>query len=948
MRTFTFTAIVLLVSVCSVLGQIDNHFQTKYFSIGSDTTQYSTVVQNNAGYALSFERTTNIFSANITAESGSKVDPTSTFVNQKGDTIGQSSSVSVQDTVYSITTSYILAINLTDIQSVFFGYNGSYPMSSIGSFSYQQPGQPNPLIFALSPGNNKVYYFQYKSNVVTGNGPIDIDTPQSIDIPALSQTWGYALDLVNGYLFVGDDSGKISVVNLNTTTVIGTHTPNGNIQRSVGVVDPNLHNLYFCSQNSSQISLDVFNYNTSTAAKPLTEVDSHQINSLVTCSFAAYDDVQGQVFVVGADSSFLSVLGIGHDGGNPASFSFSEGGIEVEAIGVIVHKQTHELMIFTPTRMLQIQYESNCPNDCFASSGQGVCQMGVCQCDINYNGTDCGTKKCLGELNECSGHGFCSNGFCVCDSDYMTVANCSIQGCMKNCSNHGTCNFNPSNPSASTCTCYAEYSGQYCDQSAPAPECSTLETKSVCIDHTYCGWCVSTEECLTGNQYGPVEGFCREWFYDEDVEIGVVVLAAIFIALISILFLVDMITTIPLDIDRAKNYEVEFRTGTYPKASHEEASVLWWRDQRSAKAWTLMDQFQYVSLISHMGVVFPSRFLNFTEYLDWTNLGIPFPQSIRDQIATPIFESRNLYDPSVTTARSLMTYAQYNNILETTSTYHLANILFWFIILAAAFIVPLLLAFIILNFIESLVHWKEVIRNRLIHCTIRILQFSYIGVISAAAFSIVAKPLAAKTIVPGAILIALYGIGFPIAIWFLLKVPESRLHNPTFKQQFGCLYVNFKPKTDHRFVVFSYIKRFIMAMIIGILAFNIEPSYPLSGQAKAVPIAQCIIICLVIVLYVVLLAIRKPYFDHYHLWLEYLLAVLNIVSVGVCLSHLKEPSVAGELVVCVLQALALVACIAAYFISWLQMRSSFLNKISNVLCCCCKGDKVKKNEAELK
>ncbi|GAM19756.1 hypothetical protein SAMD00019534_029310 [Acytostelium subglobosum LB1] len=928
--------VVLLLATIAMAQQTT--FTPRVFKLANApaSTGYETaVLVDKKGFVLSAERLVDIYpesiAENVTSEA--LITPTPFQNRFARDTIPFWSSAAVGSTVYSITSTSILGANLTEPQS-FGSQSTSGAISSAGVFTYNSG--TDTKVFIVDSSGQKVHYFVDRpNNVEDGNVTVAVS---SVPITGLSlNQWGFAADTDNGLLFIGDDVGSVVTFNLKTMTPFGASTVyrNTNVtNRFVATVDPIRKLVFFAANDNDQLSMDVLQYQV-----PFTGLSANYTKTLTrmsSCNAAVYDKIQGQVFFIGADDSGLAVIGEGFRDGLRSNFiSFftdQPASVESTAIGVSINLAKHQLTIFTSKQYVELHYESNCEANC---NGNGDCLMGVCSCNSEYIGATCDNKLCLGDLNNCTSglHGTCKNGICECDPVYQTVANCSVLGCYMNCSNRGECNFD-SVSSNYTCKCPADFVGAYCQESAPAPQCNTIGSRSDCISRTYCGWCASSKTCQAGNQYGPAVGFCREWFFAEDYEVGVIVLACIFIALISILFLIDMITTIPLDLQRAKNYEVEFRTGTYPKPSHEEASVLWWRDQRSAKAWTLMDQFQFLSLVSHMGVVFPSRFLSFTMFLDWTNLGIPFPQSIRDQMPPMNFEWRDTYDQIANTGRNLATYAQYNNILESSSTYHLANILFWFIILAAAFIVPLLIAFIILSFVESLVHWKEVIRNRLVHCTVRILQFSYIGVISAAAFSIVAKPIAAKTLVPGIILIVLYGIGYPVAIWFILRVPESRLHNPSFKQQFGSLYVNFKPKTDHRFVVFSYIKRFIMAMIIGILAFDIEPAYPLAGTDRAVPIAQCAIISLVLLLYAVLLFIRKPYFDHYHLWLEYALAVINIVSICVCLTHLKEPSQAGELVFCILQALGMVVCIATFVISWLQMRSKFLTKITSCFSCC--------------
>ncbi|EGG18841.1 substrate adhesion molecule [Cavenderia fasciculata] len=819
------------------------------------------------------------------------------------------------------------------------GYNSIYRLDLLEGVTNST--LPNTIIDAIGGFyfNNKVYfvctsnifYFTHDANVPLST----TNTPTSSFSIGTDQASSWVVDTSAGYLFVGGSAGHIAVINLNTNTLVGEYLPpssEAGYSRQSTLIDTRKREIYSCSGSTDLVTqMDVFTYEaTITDMTDFVFNSSHAFNDLSACNGGAYDSTQGQIFFIGPSSiNIRAIIGIGPRGQEQEIHYFYDDTQSLRVYTAWANADTKQVTVVTDSQLYSINYKSVCPDNC---NGVGACIDGACICpaDGTYNGTYCEIKTCI-ELNDCSGNGECSNGICNCDPNYLGADDCSVKSCYYDCSGAGTCNNQ-----TYTCTCNEGKTGDYCQNIAPPPVCETITSSQNCVDHVYCGWCESSGSCKTGNRYGPAEGFCRTWYFNQNVEIGVIVLAAIFIGLIGLLFVNDIVSTVPLDMGRAKAYEVEFRTGTYPKATHEEASVLWWRDQRSSKAWTLMDQFQFISLISHMGVIFPSRFLHFTEYLDWTNLGIPFPSSVK--LPEESFPSRDNYDA---TSRSTLTYAQYNNVLESGSMYHLANILFWFGILCAAILVPLAIVFVVLKFIESKVHWREVIRNRIIHCTIRLLTFGYIGVVMAASFSVAADPHSYKIIIPGAILIALYGIGMPVAIWFLLAVPEARLHNPTFKQQFGCLYVNFKPKTDHRFVVFSYIKRFFMALIIGVLAFTPEPVYPLSGSDLAVPIVQAVVIALVIIGYAVLLIIRRPYFDHYHQWLEYLLAIINLATVGLCLSHIKSPSVAGELLVGLVQAIALVACIFAYIISWLQMRSTFLAKISKIFSFCKCGRKDK-------
>ncbi|KAK5578870.1 hypothetical protein RB653_008545 [Dictyostelium firmibasis] len=742
--------------------------------------------------------------------------------------------------------------------------------------------------------------------------PINISRPASI-----------TLDKKSGFAFIGDSDGDIliyDVVNKKQIFLYSNSSLDG--LRSSATVDPDRKLLYMCGQpggaSSAITQVDIFHYTTT---------DMKLLGSFTLpgslCGSAAIDLVGGQLFFSTTTSSGSQLFGTDVNGGSQASLL--EDLPEAQSSALVVDSVDKTISIFYPKGVFYGTFESICPLDC---SKHGDCIYGTCVCNYNFQGEGCEEELCL-NLNNCTSpdHGSCLSGSCSCSSIWEGKE-CEIRRCNDSCNGHGTCNT-----TNYTCICEEGRMGPSCNEQVPLPDCPFYTDSESCLSRTICGWCEVDGLCKNGDRYGPYEGFCRTWFFDTNVETGVIALACIFIAFVGILYIIDIGTTVPIDIKRAKDYAEENKSGQFPKATHEEASILWWRDQRSHKAWTFMDQFQLISLVSHIGVVFPSRFISFTEYLDWSNLGIPLPPSINPP---QIWSIPSDWAPNT---RALLSMAQYENSLGSSDLYLLPNILFWFGLLLGVFLVPLLLALAVISFVEKLIHWKEVVTNRLIHVLVRCLSFGYIGVMIAASFAMVTPLHDYRIIIPGAIIFVLYGIGLPVAIWFLLAVPEARLHNPTFKQRFGCLYVHYKPKTDHRFVVFMFIKRFIMAVIIGILSFKPMTNYPLVGTDLAVPIVQVVVIDLALIGYAVLLFIRKPYFDHYQLWLEYLLTAINIVTVSLSLTHIKSPSAAGELIACLIQALALVACIASYVVAWLQMRSAFIKKVKKHLCCCCKSSK---------
>ncbi|KAN0039119.1 hypothetical protein ACTA71_001313 [Dictyostelium dimigraforme] len=794
----------------------------------------------------------------------------------------------------------------------------------------------NPLISTLNGGTtfgNDVFFLASKTST-SGSVLIHIDdlatgtfgTTSYTEIPldaAINNPTSITTDQKKGLAFIGDSDGDILVFDMvaKQKVAIYSNTSIPNL-RSSGVVDPDRQLLYICGQQGAgtyNTQVDIFHYTTTS----ITLLENFLLGGSL-CAAVGIDLEGGQLFFSTSQISGSQLTGTDVNGGNQGSLvDYIE---FAQSVSLNVDSKSKAISLFYPNNFFYGSYKSICPSDC---SGRGRCDYGVCICDFNYIGQGCEEELCL-NLNNCTdlAHGKCENGFCYC-TDTWEGSECQVRRCNNSCSGRGICNT-----SNYTCECDSGFMGDSCNDLVPPPPCTYYTDSESCLSRTTCGWCEVDGLCKEGDRYGPFEGFCRTWFFDTNVETGVIALAIIFIAFVGILYIIDIGTTVPIDIKRAKDYAEENKSGQFPKATHEEASILWWRDQRSHKAWTFMDQFQLISLVSHIGVVFPSRFISFTEYLDWSNLGIPLPPSINPpQIwSVPSGWSSN-------TARTILSMAQYENSLGSGDLYLLPNILFWFGLLIGVFLGPLLLAYAIISFMESLIHWKEVVANRFIHVLVRILTFSYIGVLIAASFAMVTPLHDYRIIIPGAIIFVLYGIGLPIAIWFLLAVPEARLHNPTFKQRFGCLYVHYKPKTDHRFVVFMFIKRFIMAVIVGILSFKPMTSYPLSGSDLAVPIVQVVVIDLALIGYAALLFIRKPYFDHYQLWLEYLLTAINIVTVSLSLTHIKSPSAAGELIACLIQALALVACIAAYIVAWLQMRSTFIKKVKQYLCCCCKSSK---------
>jgi len=691
---------------------------------------------------------------------------------------------------------------------------------------------------------------------------------------------------------------KISLLN-QTTLVYNDNLTN--VHSKVLVRDALRHKLYLCyDQIGGGPQINIYSEN-------LELIQALALPSLPDsqCASGIFDFGRGQAFFASAGSGSALVLTVNLATGLVTGYEPVVADVpQIAAQAIRTTDRT--LYVVTQTQLVMMTYESNCPNDC---SNHGVCDYGNCTCDEGWLTEDCSVKRCD---YDCNNHGTCANGLCICFSNY-TGFNCSQRQCINDCSGHGSCTNEPNY----LCVCAGGWSGIDCSvapPAAPPPVCPELHGYKDCIAHRYCGWCGDTRRgrCLEGNLEGPVDGSCIEWNFNQNPEVGIVILIIIFLAILGCMLLINIYSAVRLDIKRAKDFESEYKSGVAVKPTVQEAAIMWWRDQRSAKSWSMFEQFQFFTWFTHLALAYPTRILSMTRFVDWTNLGIPLP-FMKDH--TQHIEKR-----------TLLGMVQYANGLDILPTDIYANNMFWFgiSILSLSFVFGVL---VLCTWRKA--HWKTVFICRYIYLMVRLLNLAYMGIVVTCCYTMVAAPHHPRTVVPAIFTFIIVGIGYPLAIYFRLRGKDKELINTEFRLKYGALYVNFKP--DQKFFYLSIIlRKLITGIFVGFLNYSAthNPKWVVLIQAACLAVAQFF--------YAFEMFRRKPYYDHYHEYLDYFLVIINIGTIALSMLHYNHPLVAGELIVGLVQALGFIACIMAYIISWLQMQPSFkIRQFFARSCFCC-------------
>jgi len=593
------------------------------------------------------------------------------------------------------------------------------------------------------------------------------------------------------------------------------------------------------------------------------------------------------------------------------------------------------MYIVTETEVASVFFPVSCPDNC---NGNGICVFSVCQCDIAYMGDSCDELACDNDCGEPLAQGRCSNGRCICTSSW-TGSNCTQQRCPDDCSANGDCDT-----STYTCTCKEFWTGDNC--ATPVYRtCSDITTQDICIRKVECGWCASVTlddpeggSCQEGSKIGPANGVCSDWHYTNRREIGLIIVAAIIIGVFGLMVLNNIVSAIKMDLRTAKLLVDDDEIGA------EFLKTSWWREERSNKAWKLFDQLQFISFYVVANVGFPARLVFLTRYFNWANFVLPLPWVTSsafypDRVLNPVGGANSTSttgsaDVNIGGTRDLLNFEQFANSADLDPEYVFYACLFWFAVaIVGVFVIYIIFSLILIKARSKIQTTKRVVIQKAFHVLLRMLLAFYMPICFISAYYV--RRFFNLGIIGGVFALAVFGIGLPILNALIVWGKDKELHFLYLRMRFGAFYTSYHYKKA-KFNLIYLGRKFLVGIMLGFLASSLA-----DGATWAyVQIFVCIG---VMIAYLVILVILRPYLDMIHFYLDISLNILNIVTLGIALLHLDNPSLAGEVVAAALQAVGFLLCIGAYIHSWMMMRKS-----KNLGCCGKSKKEEEDQEVEMK
>eukprot|EP00002_Diphylleia_rotans_P003435 TRINITY_DN1233_c0_g1_i1.p1 TRINITY_DN1233_c0_g1~~TRINITY_DN1233_c0_g1_i1.p1 ORF type:complete len:1014 (+),score=209.38 TRINITY_DN1233_c0_g1_i1:110-3151(+) len=535
-------------------------------------------------------------------------------------------------------------------------------------------------------------------------------------------------------------------------------------------------------------------------------------------------------------------------------------------------------------RLVQINIPDPCTPTCTAN---GVCEMGSCICKPGFKGESCDLEISVVEqkCSECLGNegaSRCSeDGTCICKDGYKGNL-CQIDYCPDDCNGRGTCNFE-----TQSCQCEDNYVGEAC-----AEFFCTVVTSCNSCDYKECGWCESTGECLQGDILGPKGQSCGTWYYRAcSTEVLASLGAGYFVTgIFCLLAVINMYSAWAEDTTRDTGKAQVRRS--------------WWRSQRSAKAWVLMELMQFSAITGMIGFEFTSSYVVYTKAFAWTN-----------------FWGKNIFsndDTSATSSKMLAkSLSQYSSEIDTVPEFFFANNLFYVALVAAIAVFVLKIVGFVRDYMfdnEKGDIWLHV-HSRIRYILTRIFLMAAPGLcVSAGAQIYYTIDLGGSgtdyflLVLAIIIAAAIYG-SFIFLVVYFKKTSLKEVMSGAFRKKFGCLFEQCHIRKTWYYSMATF-GRLVGYFFVGLLQNSAETAIALMIAIRFLYLVQLLFIK------------PRPYLDPIQFFLDTIRTFLEILTLGL-LYMFRSSTVEDNMrlatgLVILLQFLVVVICIVTYCMSWVQ------------------------------
>ncbi len=445
-----------------------------------------------------------------------------------------------------------------------------------------------------------------------------------------------------------------------------------------------------------------------------------------------------------------------------------------------------------------------CPNDC---NGNGFCNYTtgtpICECEPPHFGIDCALSTCP---NNCTGHlehGRCNytTGECECFGRYMVENDCKYENCIDpTCSGNGACNIK-----TGKCSCDEGRYGTVCEFKRCLNNCSSIGECDI-----YNGTCICPP-AWTGPD-------CSINVHVTDLQLVNSISAFIGSTFIILTAIVITVSSFFLQKKRPRKFVVI-----------------------SGYLMMLLDILQFIAISGLIGEHSPPDYLKFAAAFIWSNF--LFDIDLRARGSTPL-SSELVIEPVHGTSAELI-----RKMLN-----QKGEILFLnnFILVCIVCILTLILFGLVAAYQNSKssevdLEVSQTTRNALSMGLVRLALICYMGVSVSVMYEIALAfqgQIIFVTLLVSVALLVGYLLGVPLLLALILKNNKKNIDKPGLASQVGPVYEDFK-KEFFLFMIVIQAKKLLMGTLIGL--------------CQTAPLDQLVGLVIILLIYVFIVIILKPY-----------------------------------------------------------------------------------------